>query len=109
MATSHELVTSIISLKGYEFLAAALLIAIPAMGTAIGFGLLGGKFLEGIARQPELKGMLMMNMFLMAGLLDAFAVIGLVMGFLLLFAPDTFTSALTVKQISAKLAAAAAG
>jgi F-type H+-transporting ATPase subunit c len=99
----HEVAQAIISLKGWEFLAAALLIAIPAMGTAIGFGLLGGKFLEGIARQPELKGMLMMNMFLMAGLLDAFAVIGLVMGFLLLFAPDTFTSTLTLKLIAAKL------
>lgn len=85
-----EAVNVLGALKGYEFLAAALLIAIPAMGTAIGFGLLGGKFLEGIARQPELKGMLMMNMFLMAGLLDAFAVIGLVMGFLLLFSPATF-------------------
>jgi F-type H+-transporting ATPase subunit c len=92
------------TLKSWEFLAAALLIAIPAMGTAVGFGLLGGKFLEGIARQPELKGMLMMNMFLMAGLLDAFAVIGLVMGFLLLFSPDTFLATINLKlhALSAK-------
>ncbi len=92
-----EVVKVLTILKSWEFLAAALLIAIPAMGTAIGFGLLGGKFLEGIARQPELKGMLMMNMFLMAGLLDAFAVIGLVMGFLLLFSPETFLATLSVK------------
>ncbi len=85
------------SLQNYAFIAAAILIAVPAMGTAIGFGMLGGKFLEGIARQPELKGMLMGNMFLMAGLLDAFAVIGLVMGFLLLFAKNVFIGALVAK------------
>ena len=39
--------------------------------------------------------MLMGNMFLMAGLLDAFAVIGLVMGFLMLFSPAVFMPALT--------------
>ncbi len=104
MDTTHvTIMQAIVALKGWEFLAAGILIAIPAMGTAIGFGLLGGKFLEGIARQPELKGMLMMNMFLMAGLLDAFAVIGLVMGFLLLFAPDTFTAGLTMKKMSQNL------
>ncbi len=47
-----------------------------AFGTAIGFGILGGKFLEGCARQPELGGMLLGRMFLVAGLLDAVAMIG---------------------------------
>ncbi len=31
----------------------SILIGLGALGTAIGFGLLGGKFLEGAARQPE--------------------------------------------------------
>ena len=86
------------SLQNYAMLAGALLIALPALGTAIGFGILGGKFLEGIARQPELKAMLMGNMFLMAGLLDAFAVIGIVMGFLALFAKKVFIGALIAKM-----------
>lgn len=85
-----DIIQVLAALKGNEFIAGAILIAIPAMGTAIGFGVLGGKFIEGVARQPELGGMLMGRMFLMAGLLDAFAVIGLVMGFLLLFAPNVF-------------------
>ncbi|MBL4759370.1 MAG: F0F1 ATP synthase subunit C [Mariprofundaceae bacterium] len=67
-------------------IAAALMFGFAALGPAIGFGILGGKFLEGIARQPELKGMLMTNMFLVAGLVDAFAVISLVMGFMVMFA-----------------------
>jgi F-type H+-transporting ATPase subunit c len=38
---------------GLTAIAVALLIGLGALGTAIGFGLLGGKFLEGAARQPE--------------------------------------------------------
>ena len=69
-------------------IAVALLIGLPSLGTAIGFGVLGGKFLEGVARQPELKGLLMVNMFIVAGLVDAFAAISIAMGFYLLFAPS---------------------
>lgn len=66
-------------------IAAALLIGLAALGTSIGFGILGGKFIEGIARQPELSPMLMMRMFLVAGLLDAFAAISIAIGLLLIF------------------------
>ena len=57
--------------QGLVFLAAALMIGLGALGTAIGFGLLGGRLLEGTARQPELGPMLQGKMFLIAGLLDA--------------------------------------
>jgi F-type H+-transporting ATPase subunit c len=84
-------VTSIISqVQGFSVLAAGLLISLAALGTAVGFGLLGGKFLEGVARQPELGGMLMVRMFIVAGLLDAFAAISIVMGLLLFFAENPF-------------------
>ena len=52
-------------------IAIGLIFAFAALGTGIGFGLLGGKFLEGAARQPELAGMLQVRMFIIAGLLDA--------------------------------------
>ena len=48
-----------------------------ALGTAIGFGLLGGKLLESAARQPELAPMLQVKMFLVAGLVDAMTFIGI--------------------------------
>ena len=64
-------------IEGMTVVAVALLIGLGALGTAIGFGLLGGKFLEGVARQPELGPMLMMRMFIMAGLVDAFAAISI--------------------------------
>ena len=56
--------------------AVALLIGMGALGTAIGFGLLGGRFLEGAARQPELVPMLQIKMFIVAALLDAVTMIG---------------------------------
>ena len=55
---------------GLALIAVALLIGFGALGTAIGFGILGGKLLEGSARQPELAPMLQGKMFLIAGLLD---------------------------------------
>ena len=40
------------------FVAGGLMMGLGAVGAAIGVGVLGGKFLEGIARQPELLTML---------------------------------------------------
>ncbi|MFA6409037.1 MAG: F0F1 ATP synthase subunit C [Gammaproteobacteria bacterium] len=80
-----ELAQLVTQVQAMTVLGAALLIGLAAIGTAIGFGILGGKFLEGIARQPELSPMLMMRMFLVAGLLDAFAAISIAIGLLLIF------------------------
>ncbi|TAK71796.1 MAG: F0F1 ATP synthase subunit C [Gammaproteobacteria bacterium] len=88
-----EIVSIIGQVQSLSVLAAGLLISLAALGTGIGFGLLGGKFLEGVARQPELGGMLMMRMFIMAGLVDAFAAISIVMGLILFFASNPFLAA----------------
>ena len=71
---------------GFTAIAVALLIGLAALGTAIGFGLLGGKFLESAARQPELAPMLQVKMFIVAGLLDAVTMIGVGIGLYMLFA-----------------------
>src|SRR5690606_17426646 len=70
---------------GLALIAVALLIGLGALGTAIGFALLGGKLLEGSARQPELAPMLQGKMFLIAGLLDAVPMIGVGIGMYVLF------------------------
>jgi F-type H+-transporting ATPase subunit c len=51
-------------------LAVALLIGIPAFGSCIGIGLATMKFLEGVARQPELASELQSNYFLSVGVTD---------------------------------------
>ncbi len=87
-----EVARVVANVQGLTAVAAALLIGLSALGTAIGFGVLGGKFLEGVARQPELTGMLMGRMFLMAALVDAFAAIGIAMGLYMIFAKNPFLS-----------------
>jgi F-type H+-transporting ATPase subunit c len=69
---------------GMTAIAVSLLIGLGALGVGVGMGLLGGRFLEGAARQPELAPMLQTKMFLVVGLLDAVAMIGV--GIALLFA-----------------------
>ena len=81
-----EIASIVGQIQGFTAVAVGLLLGLSSLGTAIGFGVLGGKFLEGVARQPELSGMLMVRMFIVAGLVDAFAVISIAMGLFLLFA-----------------------
>ena len=63
-------------IQGMTVIAVGLLIGLGALGTAIGFGILGGKFLDGAARQPEMAPMLQVKMFIVAGLLDAVTMVG---------------------------------
>ncbi|MBC7860568.1 MAG: F0F1 ATP synthase subunit C [Burkholderiaceae bacterium] len=66
----------IAQVQGMTVLAAAIIIGLGAVGTALGFGILGGKFLEASARQPELMPQLQTKLFVIAGLLDAISMIG---------------------------------
>jgi F-type H+-transporting ATPase subunit c len=80
----------------FTLIAVGLLIGLGALGTAIGFALLGGKFLEGSARQPELTSMLQTKMFIVAGLLDAVPMIGVAIALLLIFS-NPFTGSFAAK------------
>jgi len=81
-----ENINLIADVMGLTLIAVGLLIGLGALGTAIGFALLGGKFLEGASRQPELAPMLQTKMFIVAGLLDAVPIIGVAIALLLIFA-----------------------
>lgn len=67
-------------------LAIGLIFASSALAAGLGFGMLGGKYLDSASRQPELAGMLLVRMFIIAGLLDALPIIGVAFGALLMFA-----------------------
>jgi len=70
----------------FLYLAGALAIGLGAIGAAIGVGILGGKFLEGAARQPELIPLLRTQFFVVMGLIDALPIIGVAIGLYILFA-----------------------
>jgi len=65
-------------------LACGLIVGLGAFGASLGIGLMGGKYLEASARQPELMNTLQTKMFLLAGLIDAAFLIGV--GIAMLFA-----------------------
>ncbi|HJV95064.1 MAG TPA: F0F1 ATP synthase subunit C [Albitalea sp.] len=51
-------------------LAVGHMIGLGAIGSCIGIGLMGAKFLESSARQPELMNSLQTKVFLLVGVLD---------------------------------------
>ena len=66
-------------------LAAALMMGLGAIGASIGVGILGGKYMEGVSRQPELLPMLRVNLFIILGLIDAVPMIAVGVGLYVLF------------------------
>ena len=70
-----EIASLVANVQGFTALAVGIVFGMGALGTAIG--------LEGAARQPEMVPMLQVKMFIVAGLLDAVAMIGI--GFALFF------------------------
>jgi len=68
------------------FVAASIIIGLGSVGAAIGVGVLGGKFLEGAARQPELIPLLRTQLFVVLGLVDAVPMIGVGLGLYIMFA-----------------------
>ena len=73
-------------ITGLAIIAAGFMMGLGAIGAAIGVGVLGGKYLEGVARQPELLPMLRTQFFIMMGLVDAVPKIAVGVGLYALFA-----------------------
>lgn len=53
---------------------------IAALGAGVGIGLIGGRAMESIARQPEAVGDIRNNMLIMAALVEGAALFGIVVG-----------------------------
>ena len=73
-------------MEGIEIVAGALMVGFGAIGCAIGVGIVGSKYMEGIARQPELQGYLLGQFFFMMAVVDALPIISLGLGLLQIFA-----------------------
>lgn len=88
-----QIAQMVASIQQTTSLTVAILISAGALGTAIGFAILGGKYLEGAARQPEIMDQLQVKMFIIAALLDAISMIGVGVALFFTFA-NPFLSAL---------------
>ena len=70
---------------GLIAIACGLIVALGALGASIGIAMVGSKYLESSARQPELIGALQTKLFLIAGLIDAAFLIGVAIALLFAF------------------------
>lgn len=67
------------------YIGAGLMIGGGAVGAGVGDGLVTSQLVAGLARQPEARGLLTTWMFIGVGLIEAYAVIALVFGLVVLF------------------------
>jgi len=66
--------------------AVGIILAAAGLGSALGWGIICSKYLEGIARQPEMRAQLMGQMLFTGGLMEAFPMIVLGMAMWFTFA-----------------------
>ena len=81
-----NIAVSINNIYGFVAIAASLIVALGAFGACIGIAVMGSKYLEASARQPELMNALQTKMFLLAGLIDAAFLIGVGIAMMFAFA-----------------------
>ena len=74
------------SAVGFVALACGLIVGLGAVGACLGIAMMGGKYIEASARQPELMDKLQTKMFLLAGLIDAAFLIGVGIAMMFAFA-----------------------
>ena len=66
-------------------MAAAIAIAMAALGASIGNGMVISKAIESMARQPEMEGKIRSTMFIGVGLIEAIPIMAVVIAFILVF------------------------
>ena len=71
--------------EGMKLLAAGLAMGLGAIGPGIGIGLLAGKAMEAIGRNPEARGYIQTNMILAIAFAEAIGIYALVVALILKF------------------------
>jgi F-type H+-transporting ATPase subunit c len=66
-------------------IAAALAIAVGAIGPGLGIGMLAGKAMEALGRNPEAAGPIQQNMILAIAFTEAIAIYALVVAVIIIF------------------------
>jgi F-type H+-transporting ATPase subunit c len=81
--TAMDLVTMVYA---YTSLGVGVMLAAAGLGSALGWGLICAKYMEGVARQPEMMPTLRIQMFITAGLMESFPFIVLAFAMWFVFA-----------------------
>lgn len=66
---------TIAMIYAYTAVGVGIILAAAGLGSALGWGLICSKYIEGIARQPEMRPALMGQMLFTGGLMEAFPMI----------------------------------
>jgi len=74
---SPEIMQAVSMIYAYTAIGVGIILAGASLGSTLGWGLICSKYLEGIARQPEMRPQLMGQMLFTGGLMEAFPMIAL--------------------------------
>jgi len=72
MAVDAQLVNVVSTIYASTALGVGVVLAAAGLGSALGWGLICAKFMEGVTRQPEMLPVLRIQMFITAGLMESF-------------------------------------
>ncbi len=61
--------------NNFLYISTAIMMGLASIGASIGIGILGGKFLNSVSRQPSLVSLLRNQFFIVIGLIDAIPMI----------------------------------
>ena len=79
----------------YTAVGVGIILAAAGLGSALGWGMICSKFIEGIARQPEMRAQLTGQMLFTGGLMEAFPMIVLGISMWFIFANPFLDAART--------------
>ncbi|HMJ49400.1 MAG TPA: F0F1 ATP synthase subunit C [Burkholderiales bacterium] len=82
----------------YTAVGVGIILAAAGLGSALGWGLICAKYMEGIARQPEMLPVLRIQMFITAGLMESFPFIVLAFAMYFTFANPFLGAALSAAK-----------
>jgi len=74
----------VVQIYAWTALGVGIILGLAALGSAVGWGMICSRYIEGIARQPELRGQLIGQTLFTGGLMESFPfiVLGLSMWFI---------------------------
>jgi F-type H+-transporting ATPase subunit c len=85
VAGAQETADNVFTENSAKFMAAGIAMGLGALGPAIGIGLLGGKAMEALGRNPEAAGAIQTNMILAIAFAEAIGIYALVVAILIGF------------------------